>query len=373
MVYVNPSISQTKRVFPEQGRREFLRLDMNENVDGLPKDFVEEVRKEITSDFLSAYPEAIRFEEVYAGYLGNGAKKENVLSTNGSDMAIRYILETFGERGKDVVTVTPSFEMYRINCSLLGLRHKSVNYETDLTIDVQKILDAITEDTRIVVLLNPNNPIGNVYAEEEMRRIIEKAVEVEALVVIDEAYYYYYPNSFWELALCYEHVLVLRTFSKLFSMAACRLGVVIGSQRLLNEIRKMRVSFDVNSIALLFGERIIRRPDIIRELIRMEKEGKQYLLGELNKNGYEYLAGEGNYIFIRPKREPRDIERRLRGEGVLVHTLNHPLIQMYVRVSTASRPVMSRFMDCFLAIDNGEAGGPNDVDGSNMGDIGGQG
>ena len=74
-------------------------------------------------------------------------------------MAIRYIFETFGEEGKDVVTVSPTFGMYGVNCSVLGLNHVTVPYEPDLTISIDKLLDAITENTRIVALLNPNNPV----------------------------------------------------------------------------------------------------------------------------------------------------------------------------------------------------------------------
>ena len=74
------------------------------------------------------------------------------------------------EKGKDVVTVAPSFEMYWVNCCILGLHHVPVAYEPDMTISIDKILDAITENTRIVVLLNPNNPIGNVYTEDELEK-----------------------------------------------------------------------------------------------------------------------------------------------------------------------------------------------------------
>ena len=123
-------------------------------------------------------------------------------------MAIRYLLETFGEPGKDVVTVAPSFEMYWVNCSILGLHHVPVAYEDDLTISVDKILDVITDDTRIVVLLNPNNPVGNVYTEEEASAVIAKAKEVGAVVIIDEAYHYFYPNTFLNHALQYDNCLL---------------------------------------------------------------------------------------------------------------------------------------------------------------------
>ena len=136
MYYVNEDIKNCVRVFPEQGRYDYARYDMNENPEGLPKDFVDSVVKEITPEFLATYPEPDKFLNKYADYLN--VKYENLLTTNGSDMAIRYVLEVFGEKGKEVVTVSPTFEMYWVNCCLLGLKHVPVQYENDLTIDYTK-------------------------------------------------------------------------------------------------------------------------------------------------------------------------------------------------------------------------------------------
>ena len=95
MIHVNKNIKNTVRVFPEQGRYEYYRYDMNENPEGLPKEFVDSVLKNITPEFLSVYPEPDRFLKKYAEFIDMSF--ENVTATNGSDMAIRYLLETFGE------------------------------------------------------------------------------------------------------------------------------------------------------------------------------------------------------------------------------------------------------------------------------------
>ena len=143
--HVNEHIKNTVRVFPMQNRYGMHRYDMNENPEGLPKEFVDSLLKEITPEFLAIYPEPDRFLHKYAKFIG--AAYENVLTTNGSDMAIRYLLETFGEVGKEVVTVAPSFEMYWVNCSILGYKHVPVAYEPDLTIKIENILNAINDNT----------------------------------------------------------------------------------------------------------------------------------------------------------------------------------------------------------------------------------
>lgn len=350
MYYVDEHIKNTNRVFPQQGRYDYLRYDMNENPEGLPKEFVDSVLKEITPEFLSIYPEPDRFLNKYAAYIG--ASYENVVAVNGSDMGIRYLLETFGEKGKDVVTVAPSFEMYWVNCSILGLHHVPVAYEPDMTISIDKILDAITENTRIVVLLNPNNPIGNVYTEEELEKVIEKTKEVGAIVIIDEAYHYFYPNTFLKYALNEENVVLLRTFSKLFSIAACRLGIVISNSQIIHYVKNAKLTFDANAIALLFAERILDHPEMIEQLIETEKEGKAYTLAELTKHGYETRDCRGNFIFVTPKHQATEVAQKLETEKkILVKSYGNEMLKKYLRISVGSKDAMERFLTAFFEID----------------------
>lgn len=350
MYYVDEHIKNTNRVFPQQGRYDYLRYDMNENPEGLPKEFVDSVLKEITPEFLSIYPEPDRFLNKYAAYIG--ASYENVVAVNGSDMGIRYLLETFGEKGKDVVTVAPSFEMYWVNCSILGLHHVPVAYEPDMTISIDKILDAITENTRIVVLLNPNNPIGNVYTEDELEKVIEKTKKVGAIVIIDEAYHYFYPNTFLKYALNEENVVLLRTFSKLFSIAACRLGIVISNSQIIHYVKNAKLTFDANAIALLFAERILDHPEMIEQLIETEKEGKAYTLAELTKNGYETRDCRGNFIFVTPKHQATEVAQKLETEKkILVKSYGNEMLKKYLRISVGSKDAMERFLTAFFEID----------------------
>ena len=338
------------RVYPAQGRYGKLRYDMNENPEGLPQEFVDSVLKEITPEFLSIYPEPDRFLRKYAKFVGVGF--ENLVCTNGSDQAIRYLLEVYGEVGKEVVTVAPSFEMYWVNCMLLGYKHVPVAYEPDMTIKIEKIVAAINENTRIVVLLNPNNPVGNVYTDEEFAAVQKRAEEVGALVIVDEAYHYFYSKTFLPQALKAPNVVVMRTFSKLMSLAACRLGVVIGNADLVHYVRNLRLTFDANSIALLFAERLIDRPDIVEQLIATQQAGKDWLMEELRAKGYWCRDCVGNFIFVKPKKNAHGVASILENEyNVLVHPYGNPMLKEFIRVSTGSKIAMRKFLDAFLAVE----------------------
>lgn len=348
---MNENIKNTVRVFPMQGRMDYLRYDMNENPEGLPENFVEMVKKEITPEFLATYPEPDRFLHKYARY--TGVEFDNVLAVNGSDMAIRYLLEAFGERGKEVVTVTPSFEMYWVNCNILGYNHVPVAYNSDFTMDINNILAVINDNTRVVVLINPNNPVGNVYSESEVEQVIKKADSVGAIVIIDEAYYYFFDGTFLDLVKRYSNVVVLRTFSKLFSLAACRLGVIVGAKDLIRCVRNIKLTFDANSIALLFAERLLDHPEIEQVLIEEEKEGKQYILKALRQRGYECRDCMGNFIFVKTRKTPELVSKELKDKHkVLVKRYTNELLKEYIRVSVGSKRAMERFLSYYFAVDS---------------------
>lgn len=351
MLNVNQFIKNTTRVFPKQGRYNKYRYDMNENPDGLPIEFVNSVLKEITPKFLTVYPEPGPFIQKYAQFVG--VKPENVTVTNGSDMGLRYIMETFGEVGKDVVTVSPSFEMYWVNCCILGYRHVPVSYEKDLTININKIISAITQNTRIVSLLNPNNPVGNVYSENEVVKVIDRAKAVGAIVIIDEAYHYFYPKTFINLALKYDNVIILRTFSKAFSIPALRLGIIISTPEIIHYVTNAKMTFDVNSVALLFGEKLLEHPELLQAVVDSENKGKSYTICELKKSGYEYRDCKGNYIFIKPHHNAMEIANRLDKEkNILVHAYSNELLKNFLRVSIGSVYSMKIFLNAFLALDS---------------------
>ncbi len=349
MYYVNENIKNTVRIFPEQGRHGFMRLDMNENPEGLPKEFVEEVLKEITPEYLATYPEPNNFLEAYAKFIN--VNIDNLSITNGSDAAIRYTLETFAKPGHNVVTVAPSFEMYAVNCRLLGLNHIPVMYKPDLTINADDIVNAIDEDTDVVVLLNPNNPISNAYSDEEAIKIIEKAREMNAVVIIDEAYHYFYKKTFLDMINKYDNVIIFRTFSKLFSLAGCRLGVIISNPEIIEYVTRSKPSFEVNTIALKFAQRLIERPELVEELISKEIEGRNYLIEDLKKNGYEVYAENSNFVFIKPNNNPEELSKKLREKNVLIKTYGNPMLSKYIRINTGSAKVMQQFLEIFYAVD----------------------
>ena len=349
MCYVKECVRDIMRIGGRQGRAEFLRLDMNENPEGLPEEFVNKVKEELTPEFFATYPEPEKFLNILADYLG--VKRENLCVTNGSDMAIRYLFEVFGRPGSSIVTVSPTFEMYRVNSWIFGLNHKPVMYNPDFTLDFDKVLEAITEEVSSVSVLNPNNPIGTVYTDEQLDAITNKAKEVGALVIVDEAYHYFYDKTFLNKIFEHDNVVLIRTFSKLFSVAAVRLGFIVGPAELVKYVWNVRPTFDTNSVALKFGEKLLTEPGLCEKLVAIEKEGREYLLESLKEHGYEVFAQNGNYAFIKTKTPVPQVKERLEEKKILIKTYGQEMLKDYIRISTGSKKVMEQFTEALYEVD----------------------
>jgi len=350
MIYVNERIKNTYRVPQPEGRAKFIRLDQNENSDGLPKWLFDSVMEKVTPEFLAIYPEETIPTTKYAELVG--LKKENVTFTAGSTVGMGYVIKVFGEPGKDILTVTPSFAMYEVYAGMIGMNVINVKYEDDFSFNVENILNNINENTGIVVLVNPNMPVGNVYAKQDITAIVEKARENGAIVIIDEAYHYFYNNPSINFINEYDNVFIVRTFSKMLSMPALRLGVVMSNAENIKCINNYKPHYTVNSIALLFAEAIVDNHDrLIDELLTAYTEGKDYVLKALADNEYEIIPSEGCYVCIKPKHKTsRELTDIMEEKGILILCGKGGLTG-WLRLTIAHKKYMEIFMDALLEID----------------------
>ena len=270
MYYTNPTITDLVRIFDQNERKDYLRLDLNENPGGLPNEFIKEVLADVTPQFVAQYPETLHFTEVLAKYLNTDIR--HLCLVNGSAEGIRYIIQAFTSENGRIVGVVPSYFMFQVYSEMYGRNFVKVSYNEDLSMNIDNIIRELTDDTQLLILLNPNNPMGNVYSDEEFERIMKVAKERHINILIDEAYHYFYPKTFIKYALEGEHVFVTRTFSKLFSMAGCRLGYVAGWPEGIKMVQKMCTPHNTNAFAMKFAEAILETPGMIDTLIHNFKE-----------------------------------------------------------------------------------------------------
>ncbi|WP_302951710.1 pyridoxal phosphate-dependent aminotransferase [Holdemania filiformis] len=351
MYYLDPKIEKLCRIFDQNERKDYLRLDLNENPEGLPQEFIDKVLAEVTPQFVSQYPETMHFTEVLSDFLGTD--KNHLCLVNGSAEGIRYIIQAFTEPGGRIVGVVPSYFMFQVYSEMYGRDFVKVPYNEDLNMDVENIIGALTDDTQLLILLNPNNPMGNVYTDEDFEEIMVAAQFHHITVLVDEAYHYFYPKTFIKYALEREHVFITRTFSKLFSMAGCRLGYVVGWPDGIKMVQKMCTPHNTNAFAMKLAEAVITTPGMLDSLLQNFKEGRQYLTEALDKNGYLHKGEAGNFIFIKPKTDAQTIVDRMKAEKKILIKA-YPNVGKFgncLRVSIGDRKYMQQFIGALKELD----------------------
>lgn len=352
MYYTNSSIKNLHRVFDQNERKNYLRLDLNENPGGLSQTVIDEVLKGVTPQLVAQYPETLHFTEVLADFLGTDIT--NICLVNGSAEGIRYIIQAFTSPKGKIVGVVPSYFMFQVYSEMYDREFVKVPYNNDLTMNVDNIIKEITPDTQLLILLNPNNPMGNCYTDEEFKRILDVARKNEVTLLIDEAYHYFYPKTFISYALKEEHIFITRTFSKLFSMAGCRLGYVVGWSEGIKLVQKLCTPHNTNAFALKFAEKIISNPKILDNLIEKFNEGRSYLIDMLDKNGYQHKGEAGNFLFIKTKTDADIIVKRMKEENKIL-IKSYPNVGDFgtcLRVSIGGIEYMKQFLDALFKLDN---------------------
>lgn len=351
MYYVDSKIENLYRIFDQNERKDYLRLDLNENPGGLPEEFISSVLKDITPQFVAQYPETLHFTEVLAEYLGTDIS--HLCLVNGSAEGIRYIIQAFTSPNGRIVGVVPSYFMFQVYSEMYGRSFVKVPYNEDLTMDVDNIIAEMTDDTQLLILLNPNNPMGNVYTDEEFELIMKAAREKQITVLVDEAYHYFYPKTFIKYALEDEHVFITRTFSKLFSLAGCRLGYVAGWPEGIKMVQKLCTPHNTNAFAMKFAEAILTTPGMVDSLVQKFHAGRKYLIEWLDGHGYPHKGEAGNFIFIKPKTDAQKIVDRMKSEKkILIKT--YPDVGEFgncLRVSIGEEKYMKLFTAALEDID----------------------
>lgn len=351
MFYINQNLVELNRVFDQNKREGYLRLDLNENPEGLPEEFIKDVLSGVTPEMISQYPETLEFTEFLARRLNTDIS--HISLTNGSSEAIRNIIEAFTSPSGKIVGVAPSYAMFEVYSKMYGRNFVPVEYADDLTLDVGSIASVMDDEVQLLILVNPNNPMGNVYTSQEIEFLLSEADRHNTVVLVDEAYHYFCPETAMEHALSRERVFVTRTFSKLFSLAGARLGYVVGWPEGVEIVQKLNTPHNVNMFAMLFAKAILEKEGMLECLISSQAEGKAYLAAWLEGHGYSYKDSGGNFMFINPHGCAEEIVRRMKSEkGILIKKYEGiGIFGSCLRVTTGPKSSMRRFTDALGELD----------------------
>ncbi|MBS3100767.1 histidinol-phosphate transaminase [Candidatus Woesearchaeota archaeon] len=301
---------------PTSNREGSLRLDFNENTFGCSYNVIRSLRK-IKQCTLSTYPEYTKLRKELAKYCN--VKADEVIATNGTDEAIKTIIETYIEKGKDEIIIpVPTYAMLKFYAQLNEAVIKEITYNGDLSFPTEQILGAINNKTKIIVLVNPNNPTGTSINAKDVIKIIEKAKRCNSIVLIDEAYYQFCGKTSIPLIKKYNNLFITQTFSKAFGLAGLRLGYIISNKNNIKIIQKVISPYSVNIIAAICASTALKDTNYIKRYVTEIRTSKKILYKELNNLGIKYYKSDANFVLIKIGIKAAEFCKKLRKKGILV-------------------------------------------------------
>jgi histidinol-phosphate aminotransferase len=325
-----------------------VHMDMNERVTPFAPAVLREMLAQIRPELLCHYPDASPLYERLSQRLGY--PQEMIYVTPGSDAGIRMLFQAYLRPGDRVVFPDPTFAMYAIYTQVFQAQARTVAYGKGRTLDVDRLERLVADGARVLAVANPDQPTGAVMDRERLEALAHAAQRGDALFIIDEAYYPFYPQSAIDLATEFDNVAILRTFSKVGGLAGLRVGYVVANPKVIDAMTRVRGSFEVNTVAIAMACYLLDHPEIAADFLREVEAGREVLRRMAQALGLGFPDGRGNFQLLQfaATISTAEVARELAAKGYLVKGgFSAPCVSDCIRVTLAGPELMTRFwQDC---------------------------
>ncbi|MDR1070410.1 MAG: histidinol-phosphate transaminase [Gracilibacteraceae bacterium] len=332
-----------------------IRLDASENPFPWPEGLAAEIAAGLEPN---RYPDgaATALREALAARFG--LRREEIIAGNGSDELITLVLQTFGGPGRALLIQPPAFGVYAIAAAVTDTPLLEAPLAAEgQALDLDKMLALCRENPiAVIIVCNPNNPTGALFPREEIERLLR---ESGALVVVDEAYGEFAGAEASMLPFIheYQNLLIMKTFSKAFGMAALRLGYICGPAEAVAMLDRARQTFNVNSFTQKAGLAVLRRAAAYEEQVAvLRAETERLYLGLKALPGLKVWPTRANFVLFRP-RDAAGWCEALGARGFTVRLLERlPGLGSCLRVSAGTPEETGSFLRAAASIAQGEGG-----------------
>ena len=327
-----------------------VKLASNENPLGPSPRALEAIRAELAE--LTRYPDGSGFALKQKLAARCGVNTDQVTLGNGSNDILDLVARAWLAPGLNAVFSEYAFAVYPIATQAVGASGKMVPAR-EYGHDLEAMLAAIDDNTRVVFIANPNNPTGTWFGPDALEQFLAR-VPQNVLVVLDEAYIEYaegdeLPDGLDYLAR-YPNLLVSRTFSKAYGLASLRVGYALSSPQVADVLNRVRAPFNVNSLALAAACAALDDADYLAAGRRANDAGMAQLEAGLRKLGLSWIPSRGNFIAVDFARDAAPINQALLQAGVIVRPVAGYGMPTFLRVSIGTEQENARFLEALEPI-----------------------
>jgi len=274
---------------------------------------------------------------------------DHVVLGNGSNEIIELLCHTFLNRDAELIAAEHAFVVYKLMATLFGAKYIEVA-DPDFIHDLEGMADAITDNTRLVFIANPNNPTGTMVDQQSIDRFMERLPD-HVVAVFDEAYHEFPDNPPDVLKYVREgrNVCVLRTFSKIHGLAALRIGYGLAPAHLAGLLQKARQPFNTNALAQAGALAALADEQHIQQTRRVNQQGLGYLCEALTQRGIEWVPSFANFLLIKCGHGD-DVFKNMLKQGVIVRAMSGYKLPDWIRVSIGTPEENKRVLEVFDAV-----------------------
>ena len=334
---------------PTAGRADKLRLDFNENTVGCSPRVIEYLKQCLdaaAAGGLAVYPEYGEAKAALAEHFR--VQSEQFVFTNGTDEAIQIFINTYVDDGDEVLLLRPAYAMYRFYADVAGAAVREIAYDgSAMDFPLASVLDSITPSTRAVLIANPNNPTGTGVSLPAIERILKRARN--AVVFIDEAYFEFSGVTALGHIERSLNLFVSRTFSKVYGLAAMRLGCLFSHSANITYLHKAQSPYSVNTLAVMAAQAAIRDIAYIENYVAEVLAARELLCVGLEKLKISYVPSSANFLLIHAGERAIEIRDYLRELGILVRDRSYE-VPGCVRITVGTREQMRRLLSALEEI-----------------------
>ena len=346
MSKIHPSRSNIDDLVPYDAKdvKAEVILNSNENPLNLPGEILSKLKSRLGEFKFNRYPDPTAHELRRLIADANGLEPENVLVGNGGDELIFDLLLAWGGPGRTILDMPPTFSMYGIDAQVTGTNVVRIPRLSDFSIDEDAVLARVAEgDIDIVIVANPNNPTGGLSNESFL---IELLKSTDAIVMVDEAYFEFSRQTMRQHMSRYPNLVLLRTFSKAFSMAGLRVGYLLAQPEVVCEFMKVRQPYSVNAFSQWVASTVYRERMVFEQGIRDLIRGRDQVLHGLSMlDGVEVFPSEANFVLFRVEHGAALWRDLLHNHSVLVRDFSRsPGLEDCLRVTVGTDMENSRFL-----------------------------
>ncbi|MGZ4926569.1 MAG: histidinol-phosphate transaminase [Halobacteriota archaeon] len=288
-----------------------IKLGSNENALGPSPRAVEAIKRHLSKISVYPSPGYDKLKDAIARYVGCSA--ERIIVGNGSDDLLNTLVRLLLVPGDEAIIPIPTYSYYEV---IVGAGHCTcvyVNRAADFSVDIDNIIGAITDKTKLIFVCAPNNPTGSAIEKAALKRVLKST---DALVVLDEAYAEFAPESHVDLVNYFDNLAVSRTFSKAFGLAGLRLGYAVLDRELARGYNKHMLAFSVNQLAVEGGVAALSDRVFLERTVSMVAHGRRYLREKLPMKTYRTTA---NFVFVdTAPYTSQEVSEYLLGQGIIV-------------------------------------------------------